>query len=151
MVTESMRMSSSRQRGGSNVAATRSRHGVLRSQARSTTYASPDSSFARRSAAAASGSFTESISTTCAICSSASTASGCPCGDHTSVWRSVTTSGSTIVSSFARCFSPTSSTTRSRMSARSSRAASPSIVITTDASIVSRRRSTLHTIVREAW
>jgi hypothetical protein len=64
-LTESMCQSSSRQRGGSNVDATRSRHGVVRSQARSTTYASALSFSARRSALAGSGSPTESIRATC--------------------------------------------------------------------------------------
>ena len=63
-LTESMCQSSSRQRGGSNVEATRSRHGVVRSQARSTTYASALSSSARFNALAGSGSFTESIRAT---------------------------------------------------------------------------------------
>ena len=72
--------------GGSNVAATRSRHGVL-AQPRQVHHVGVLAPAPSRAAAprAASGSFTESISTTCARCSSASTASGCPCGDHTTV------------------------------------------------------------------
>ena len=64
--------------------------------------------------ASTSGSSWESISTICASRRSASTASGCPCGDHTIVARSLTTSGSTIVSSLGRWRSPISSSTRSR-------------------------------------
>ncbi len=55
---------------------------------------------------AGSGSLTESISTTWDRCSRASTASWWPCGAQTTVAMSVTTSGSTIVSSFVRCFVP---------------------------------------------
>src|ERR1700759_2838918 len=43
-----------------------------------------------------------------------STASAWPCGAHTIVERSLTTSGSTIASSLARRRSPISSSTRSR-------------------------------------
>ena len=95
---------------------------------------------ARRPPRRGSGSLTESTSTTWDRCSSASTASGCPCGDQVTVAMSVTTSGSTIVSSFSRWRGPRSSTMRSRASAISPGlvAASPSVVIATDASIVVR-------------
>ena len=51
--------------------------------------------------------------------SSASTTSWWPCGDHSSVGRSVTTSGSAIVSRSSRWRSPSSTTTVSRSSASS--------------------------------
>ena len=141
---------SGRRWGGSNVAATRSRHGVERSHARSTTYASRRSVIARLTASRMSGSSTESSSTTCASESSASTACVCPCGAQTTVGRSVTTSGSTIVSMCARCCSPTSTITVSRSSANSPGRGCTSEAIVATASIERRRGSTAHTIVRPA-
>ena len=89
-------------------------------------------------AEAGSGSFTESSSTICARSSRASTASGWPCGDHTSVARSVTTSGSTIVWRCSRWCGPTSSTTCSWHTASSPGLTSSSPVIVAHASM--RRR-----------
>ncbi len=107
---------------------------------------------ARRPRRPESGSFTESISTIWARSSSASTASGWPCGDHTSVARSVTTSGSTIVSRCWRCCGPTSSTTCSWHTA-----SSPGLGSSSAGHGGPARRSLVgparpqQRIVREAW
>ena len=61
---------------------------------------------ARLTDEARSGSLIESTSTTWARGRSASTASSCPWGDQSTVARSETTSGSTIVSSSGRCPGP---------------------------------------------
>jgi hypothetical protein len=82
---------------------------------------------------------------------SESTASGCPCGDHTTVERSVTTSGSTIRARWGRCCSPTDTTTVSRMSENSPGRGSAAPTTVARASIVVRPCSTEQTTVREAW
>ena len=77
-VTALIAGSSRRHFAGSKVAATRSRQGVDRSQARSTTYARAFSSAARCAAKAGSGHCSESTRTTWASRRSESTASGVP-------------------------------------------------------------------------
>jgi alkanesulfonate monooxygenase SsuD/methylene tetrahydromethanopterin reductase-like flavin-dependent oxidoreductase (luciferase family) len=63
----------------------------------------------------------------------------------------VTTSGSTIVSKAARCFSPTSTMTVSRSSANSPAFGWTSLAMVATASRRVRLGSTASTIVREAW
>ena len=101
--------------GRSNAAARRSRHGVVRSQARSTMYAYRRRCSARANASAGSSTSSESTSITSISGSSAWTASSCPCGDHTTVGISLTSTGSTIVCSARRCPGPRSISTFSCM------------------------------------
>jgi hypothetical protein len=63
----------------------------------------------------------------------------------------VTTSGSTIVSSACRCFSPTSTITVSRRSANSPAFGWTSLAMVATASSFSRDGSTASTTVRDAW
>jgi hypothetical protein len=64
---------------------------------------------------------------------------------------SVTTSGPTMLASFARCCWPTETTIVSRSSANSPCLGSTSDATEATASIVVRRGSIEHTIVRLAW
>ena len=84
--------------GRSKLAASRSRHGVVRSHARSTTYAELSRSAARASASTGSATSSESSRITSTMCRNASRASSCPCGHQISSGGSKTMIGSTIVS-----------------------------------------------------
>ena len=83
--------------------------------------------------------------------SRASTASSCPCGDHSTVSSSGTTTGSTTVSSTGRCCGPTSISICSRTGAISPGGGLVSgAVMRAHAVMWSRPCSTTHMIVREA-
>ena len=97
------------------------------------------------------GSSWESSSTICASRRSASTPSEWPCGAHTTVARSGTSSASTIVSSFSRCLGPMCRPIRSRPTAIVPGPANCEVPISTRASIVSRPSLTEHSTSRDGW
>ena len=108
---------------------------------------------ARATALAGSGSLTESTSTTWDRWSRASTRLAWPCGDQITVGMSVTTSGSTIVSSLLQVLRAEVEHDALARQARARRRgdARPPVVSATVASMVLRPGSTAHRMVREAW
>ena len=109
--------SSGARSSGSKLAASRSRHGVVRSHARSTTYADSNASAARSSAADGSNMSSESSNITSIMRESVATASSWPWGAHRTVGNSETRTGSMIVSSRDRCSGPMSISTCSQIDA----------------------------------